>query len=434
MKFASKASLAVVISSSMVAVTACGNGSAGANNNSNGTSSASKKPVTVTFMSWGGAQENKQLLGLIKKINQQHQGQFQIKDINVPSKYSQKLNTELAAGTATDIFYVNNDNLPKYEKNGTLLNLDSYLAKYKSKYIVANPSNYYKSSLLNAKYNGHYYSLPWIAQPVVMYYNPKMFQAHNLPMPKAGWTWSQFFHDAKVLTNAKKHIYGFLQSNGWPPVEMYVWSQGGHFYNQGLTKSSLSQPAAVKGIQLLAQMRKDQVIPPLAQLANVNIESLYRQGRVAMFAGGAADGNYNSQGFTAKIAPMPKGSQNATFLYLANLAINAHTKKNKDVVFQAYAALLKAINHWKVVPPVKQYAKNLSQISVPDAPGGHTPQDRIPVILQSMKYARAPRLTPTNYYTILSNDIYQPILSGSTTPQKAAQKAAKALDKAIQGK
>jgi multiple sugar transport system substrate-binding protein len=99
-------------------------------------------------------------------------------------------------------------------------------------------------------------------------------------------------------------------------------------------------------------------------------------------------------------------------------------------VFKAYMALLDAIDHWKVVPPVKQYAQNLDQINIPDAPGGHTPADRIPVILDSMQYAQSPQVIAKmdKYYTVLTNDIYQPILSGKTTAEAAAKQAASDLN------
>jgi multiple sugar transport system substrate-binding protein len=424
----SKLSLIAVLSSSMLALSACGSGTNSGNNSSNSDGSSSG-PVTITFSSWGGADENKQLLQIIDKINEEHKGEFVIKNINIPSNYDQKLNTELAAGTAPDIFYVSDSNVPQYAKNGALLNLTPYINKYKDQYVVANPDNYFPNSLANDKYNGDYYALPWIAQPVVMYYNPKLFEEHHVPLPHKGWTWDEFIKDAKALTDPAHHVYGYLQSNGWPPVEMYVWSYGGDFFDSNLTKSTLDSPEAVKGIDLMKRMVDEKVVPPLAELANVDIESLFRQGRVAMFAGGAADGNYNTNGFTAKIAEMPKGTQHASFLWIADLAINAHTQKDKDVVFKAYVALLDAIDHWKVVPPVKQYAQNLDQISIPDAPGGHTPADRIPVILDSMQYARSPQLIPKmdKYYTVLTNDIYQPVLSGKTTAQAAAKQAASDL-------
>ncbi|GGJ00585.1 hypothetical protein GCM10010885_07230 [Alicyclobacillus cellulosilyticus] len=392
---------------------------------------------TITFMSWGGAQENSELQAIINKINQQHKNEFFIKNLNVPANYDQKLNTYLAAGgsAAPDIFYMTDSNVPTYIKQGVLLDLTPYIQKYKNKYIVLNPANYFQNTLTADRGpNGHYYGFPWIAQPVVMYYNPKLFQEAHVPLPTKNWTWDQFMQDAKKLTNPAKHIYGYLQANGWPPVEMYVWSYGGDFWNKNLTQSTINSPNAVKGIKLMKQMVDEKVVPPLAELANVNIEDLFVQGRVAMFAGGAADGNYKTQGFTAKIAEMPMGTQHATFLWLADLGIYAHSKVDKDTLVKAYAALLDAIDHWKIVPPVKQYAAHLDQISIPDAPGGHTPKDRIPVILDSMQYARAPRLVPNmnQYWTALTNDIYQPILSGTKdTPQQLAQKAAQDLQKAL---
>ena len=413
-------SLAVVSTTFLLA--GCGQTS-GSGNNSTG--SAPTGPVTITFGTCGGATEDQQLQAIIKKINDANKSEFIIKEQNTPSNYDQKLNTEFAAGNAPDIFYINDANTPTYSKEGVLLNLDSYIQKYKSQYVVADPANYFQSSLANDQYQGHYYALPWIAQPVVMYYNPTLFKQAGLSEPTSSWTWDDFMKDAKALTNTKTGVYGYLQANGWPPIEDYIWSYGGHVWNSDASASAINSPAALQGVQLMQQMVQDKVVPPLAELANVDIESLFRQGRVAMFAGGAADGNYNSKGFTAKVAEMPMGTQHATQLYIADMGINAHTTVNKDVVFKAYAALLDAIDHWKLVPPVQQYAANLESISIPDAPGGHTPADRIQPILNSMKYAQPLRdvKNMSNYWTVMGNDLYQPILSGQTTPDKALQKA-----------
>ena len=98
----------------------------------------------------------------------------------MPSNYDQKLKTELAAGSAPDIFYLNDGEAPMYANDGALLNLDPYLNKYKSQNPVANTSDYYPVTLTNDTYKGSYYALPWIGQPTVMYYNPKLFQQAGL--------------------------------------------------------------------------------------------------------------------------------------------------------------------------------------------------------------------------------------------------------------
>jgi len=394
-------------------------------------SASTAAPVTITLGTWGGAQENQQLMQIIDKINQKYKGKFVIEDYNVPGgNYDQKLNTEFAAGTAPDIFYVDDSLAQTYASEGVLLDLTQYINEFKSKALVANPANYYPNTLVDVRYSGHYYALPWIAQPVVMYYNPKLFQQAHLPIPSPNWTWQDFMRDAKKLTNPSKGIYGYLQSNGWPPVEMYIWSYGGDIYNASKTKALLNTPADIKGLTLMADMVKEGVVPPLAKLANVDIEDLFRQGRVAMFAGGAADGNYDTNGFTAKIQQMPMGTTHATDLYIADLAINAHSKVPKEDLYLAYTALLDGIDHWKIVPPVKQYAANLQDIVVPGAPGNHTPSDRIQPILESLKYAKVIPVVKNmaNYWNIMSNDIYQPLLLGQMTPQQAAQKAEQDLN------
>lgn len=388
-----------------------------------GTSSSA--PVTITFGSWGGDQENQQLLAIINKINAQFKGRIVIKDYNVPANYDQKLNTELAANTAPDIFYLNDGLAQTYASEGVLKNLSQYISQNKHKSLVANPANYFQNALSDVKYQGQYFSLPWIAQPVVMYYNPSLFKAAHLPMPSPNWTWSTFMHDAKVLTNAKTGVYGFLQANGWPPAEMYIWSEGGSIYNKSMTKAELTSPADVRGLTLMQTMIKEGVVPPLAKLANVNIEDLFLQGKVAMFAGGAADGNYNATGFTAKIQQIPMGTKHASDLYLADLAINAKSSVSTQDLYQAYTALLNGIDHWKVVPPVRQLANQLESIDVPGAPGNRTPADRIAPILASLKYAQVIPVIKnmSNYWTIMGNDIYQPLLLGTLTPKQVAAKA-----------
>ncbi|WAH43046.1 sugar ABC transporter substrate-binding protein [Alicyclobacillus fastidiosus] len=388
--------------------------------------SSSKGPVTITFGTWGGAEEDAQLQKIIQQINAEHKNQFQIKELNVPSNYDQKLKTELAAGSAPDIFYLNDGEAPMYANDGALLNLDPYLNKYKSQNPVANTSDYYPVTLTNDTYKGSYYALPWIGQPTVMYYNPKLFQQAGLAEPTSGWTWNDFLKDCEVIKQ-KTGTYGFLLANGWPPVYDFIWSFGGHLWNQNMTQSTFDSPQTIQALTLMHTLINEKLVPTQAELANVDIEDLFRQGKVAMFMGGAADGNYDAQGFTAKIAVLPKGTQEVTDLGIDDMAINAHTNVDKDTVFQAYMALLNGIDHWKVVPPVKQYAQNLSQISVSDAPGGHTPADRIQPILESMKYARLYRniSDPTamqNYWNVLANDVYEPLLLDKETPQQIAQK------------
>ncbi|MDI3298050.1 MAG: sugar ABC transporter substrate-binding protein [Bacillota bacterium] len=421
------ASFAFLLGLSLLLLAGCG-GSAPTRSGGSA-ASGGKGPVTLTFGTWGGAAEDQQLQALIRQVNEEHKGEFQIVEQNTPANYDDKLKTQLAGGTAPDIFYVSDGLVETFAREGALLDLTPYLEKYKSRYVEADLSAYYPASLVHVKVGGKVYALPWVAQPVVMYYNPELFRQAGLPEPQPGWTWDQFLQDAKKLTDPARNQYGYIQANGWPPVEMYLWAYGGDMFDPSLSRSTIDSPQALKGLQLMERMVKEGVTPPLSQLANVDIEDLFRQGRVAMFAGGAADGNYQTHGFTAKVAELPRGTQPASFLYVADMAINAKAK-DPDLAFRAMMALLEKIDHWKVLPPIKTYAADLQSIQVPDAPGGHTPADRVRPILDSMEYARTPQQIRdmTDYYNILANDIYQPILSGRSSAEAAARKAARDLD------
>ncbi len=388
---------------------------------------AAKNVPVITFGSWIPWSAHPGHVKLLNEINHANRGRFIIKPVYTPpSGYDQKLLTELAAGDAPDFFYVDYGFVSSFAANHTLLALSPYLQQLKKQYLAANPQNYYPASLAGDRIGGKYYALPFIDQPYVMYYNPQLFKAAHLPMPTANWTWTQFLRDAKALTVPAKHQFGYLQASGWPPLETYIWSYGGHMFNPQGTRAELTSPADLKGIELMQTMVRDKIIPPQAQIENLNIEDLFRQGKVAMFLGGANDGNYTygNHRINTAIAPIPRGTQQVTGDYVAEIAVNAKAA-NPKLVVQAYLDILTAYAHTHVAPPIRQYAQRLKTIYVNSAPGGHIPAARIPIILDSMKFARSlrPMQNMTNYYNIETNDLYDPILLGTSSAKAAAQKA-----------
>ncbi len=403
---------------------------------------AAKSPPVITFGSWGGSAENQQLLAIVQQINARNRGRFVLKNINVNSNYEQKLEVELAAGSAPDIFYVNNSMLPTFESQHVLFNITPYLSHHKNaQYLdaVEDPANYLPVTLREATYHGQYYALPWIAMPVVTYVNPVLFRKAHLALPSMNWTWSDFLKDARAITDAKAGIYGYLQANGWPPVQLYLWSYGGHILNASGTRATVDSQRAIRGLELMSTFVKDGVVPPQAAIANVAIEDLFRAGKLGMFIGGADDGVYNTRGFTATVATVPRGTHAANFLWMADLAVNRRAP-DKNVVMDAYFQLLAAIDHWKIVSPVLPFAtaKVIESVNLhnPHAPQDHTPASRIPVIMASLKHAQRYRMLKNaaemgKYWTVLSNDLYEPLLLQKETPQQAAQATAKALDAVI---
>src|SRR4030095_16699364 len=115
---------------------------------------------------------------------------FEIVPEAQPADYYTKLQTNLAGGTAADLIWLSQEYIAGYAQKGALLDITDRLAK--DSRPAAKLDDYYPSILQTAQYDGKTYGLPWIAQPVMLYYNPKMFEAAGLKAPHENMTWGDF--------------------------------------------------------------------------------------------------------------------------------------------------------------------------------------------------------------------------------------------------
>jgi ABC-type glycerol-3-phosphate transport system substrate-binding protein len=62
-----------------------------------------------------------------------------------------------------------------------------------------NPDDFY-AGLLRMTDDGHSLSVPTYFRPMLMKYNPELFDKAGVPYPRPGWTWDEFLAAAKALT------------------------------------------------------------------------------------------------------------------------------------------------------------------------------------------------------------------------------------------
>lgn len=386
----------------------------------------SAKPVTVKLAVWGAAQETNELMQIINRINDANKDTFKIEVINIPSDYYDKLQVMIAGGTPPDIFYLDHSWTPAFAARNVLLELDSLIENDPD----IDLNDYFPNALLSAQYNGKTYGLPWIAQPVVMYYNRTMFDEAGLEYPDGTWDWDKFLEVAKKLTqdvdnDGRIDKYGYIQTNGWPPLEMWVWQNGGRVFSEDGKKILLDSPEAVEAIQFMADLvNKHKVSPDASTIEQMgNIGDFFRSGRIGMFFGGAADGFYEIKAFDIGVAPVPFNKEKATMSWVANLHIFRGVK-NKEVVWKAYKQILDGIHHWKIVPPRRSLAADIRAVEP------RMPEDRVKPILESMEYARSP-IAVVNQNQIgaaFTDYLWLPVLRD----KKPAAEAVKALIKAVE--
>src|SRR5512142_3532332 len=247
--------------------------------------------VTITLATWAGADEAKELQAVIDKINAQATD-FEIVHQAIPADYYTKLQTMIAGNTAPDLMWLSQEYVANYADSGALMDITDQVAKL-SDMPAAKLDDYYPGSLAVAKYAGKLYGLPWIAQPVVLYYNPDLFQKAGVKPPDESWTWDIFKDAAKKLTikDASGNVTQYGTSfNGWPPIQMFIWQAGGEVIASDLKSSPVDSPEAQQGEQVYKDIIYDpDYAVPEAVIKEQGFGEMAKAGKVAMFFGGAAD-------------------------------------------------------------------------------------------------------------------------------------------------
>lgn len=352
---------------------------------------AAPEKVTIRLTTWAGADESKELQAVIDQVNAASDT-FEIVHEPVPADFYTKLQTSIAGGTAADLMWLSHEEIIGYASRGALLDITEFL-KADSTSPAADLDDYFEPVLASCQYQGKYYGLPWIAQPVMMYYNPELFAKAGIPEPDDTWDWEMFKTAAKALTIPGEQ-WG-TSFNGWPPPHMWVWQAGGQLISEDLKTCPIDSPEAIAGMQFYADIiYNEEYAVPEAVIGEQGFGEMAKAGKVAMFFGGCADDldyAYTKDPANAKlkVALVPKGpAGRATFAWSAATSIWSGTKHPQEA-YDALVALTEGIHHWKIVAPRKSLAN--AETIVASVPGK---KDSAATIIEALPDMRPFRVIP----------------------------------------
>ncbi len=387
-----------------------------------------KEKVKIRLATWAGAEEAKELQAVIDKINARSD-RFEIVSEPIPADYYTKIQTMIAGNTAPDLFWLSQEYIAPYAARGALLDLTDRLEQ--DDRGAANLDDYFPMVLESAQYDGRTYGLPWIAQPVIVYYNKALFDEAGVPYPTDDWDWETFRNYAKQLTKPEKGQYG-VAFNGWPPVHMFIWQAGGEVITPDLKSSPIDSPEAVEGLTFYNSIiYNEEVAPPRNVINEQGFAELFKQGKLAMFFGGAADDLDRVEGLDVGVVRVPKGPKNrTTFAWSASTVISAQTK-HPDVAFDALVELTEGIHNWKIVAPRKSLATREHLLKA--EPRKEMAAD---VIIKATEDMRAFRVIPKHqeWDTIFWEQVQDPLFSKKDTAENLAKKARPKLEAVLPGK
>ncbi|NLP82779.1 sugar ABC transporter substrate-binding protein [Microbacterium sp. CFH 90308] len=275
--------------------------------------------VTITYSNFianGGNEENLQtIVDAFEKENP---------DITVDvttsayADYFTKLQTDLAAGTAADVFDVDAGSFANIQASGVLAELEGVDAAA------------YRTSVLDA-YNvdGAQYGLPTSFSNVVLFYNKELFDAAGVEYPTADWTWAEEQAAADQLTDAAAGVWGDYQPISYHEYYKTVQQAGGQFVEDGAV--AFDSEAGIAAADWLAG-KSGTVMPTAADGAGTpDFDlNLFKDGKLAMWHTGIwMIGLVGDLPFEWDIAVEPGDSQKASATF-SNAVVVSGDSEHKE--------------------------------------------------------------------------------------------------------
>jgi len=319
-----------------------------------------QEPAQITISTWAGVDEAAEFQTILDEINANNT-EFQVTHVPIPADYYTVVKTQLAApGTGADMYWMDQNNMA-LKSEGVFMGLNDCLADAAPQ-SAGDLSDYYPGILAVNEFEGDVYGLPWIAQPVVLYYNKDLFDAAGVEYPQAGWTWDDFVEKATALTldtdgDGTTDQWGFT-NNSWPPPYIFVWQAGGELINEDFTEAPIDSPGFVKGFEFYLSTAYNPEMSPSAEIiGEQGFGEMFKAGKVAMFMGGAADDLDRVEGLNVGVIPVPANPEtgdNTTFAWNASTVINASSplaQSNPELLCDALVQITEGIQNWKIVSP-----------------------------------------------------------------------------------
>ena len=316
---------------------------------------AQDDPVIVTMSTWAGVDEAAELQEILDEINAS-QDEFEIVHEPIPADYYTQVQTQIAGGTGADLYWIDQNNMA-LASEGVFLGLSDCLADAPDQ-TAGDLDDYFPSILATATHDGEVYGLPWIAAPVVTYYNRGLFDAAGLDYPDPDWTWDDFTETAQALTqdtdgDSEVDQWGFI-SNGWPPPFIFIWQAGGELINEDFTEAPIDSPEFIEGFEFFLNFTYNpEVSPSRETMADQGFAEMFKAGQIGMFMGGAADDLDRVEGLdvgVVRVPGHPETGDHTTFAWNASTVINANTE-NPEAACAALLAVTEGIHNWKIVSP-----------------------------------------------------------------------------------
>jgi multiple sugar transport system substrate-binding protein len=291
------------------------------------------EPITLRFMSWSESGFGADFATPLKDFQAANPG-IKIDQITDAGDYNVRLADRLSqASKAPDVFDVSPYALTEFISRQALLNLTPLMR------MDASIGAGFVPGLLEVGQQGtSQYAIPLGWNPYYMMLNIDLFDKAGVPLPPDDWTLDQYVELAAKLNKSgdrSTSVFGTGFETRAFGIDASVLSfllsnEGARWFKDG--KSNLSDPAAVRGLQRMADLVVvDKSAPAEADLGVVGVSTwqLFSRNRIAMFPVVRAAVPFFTRDakFKWTVRELPRGATRVNPYFVPHMmAINANSR------------------------------------------------------------------------------------------------------------
>ncbi|EFU42232.1 extracellular solute-binding protein family 1 [Paenibacillus vortex V453] len=301
---------------SMIA-SGCSSGSEGKGGTSApGTGGDDGKKVEILLGYYSSDSSDAKMKELIEQFEKQHPN-IKVKTQSAPyGQFYQKLDTQIAAGQAPDVWLSDGVYVMKYAQRGAAKDLTDWIAK------DLKADEYYGLDF-NKDADGRYWGVPQGIQVGVLFYNKDLFDKAGVAYPSDEWTWEDLKSSAAKLTvdaggktaedsgfdAASVNQFGltfFSITEGWFSV---MKSYGGGALDEKAENSIIHSPENKQAFEWMVDgMQRGIITDPVDLKSFQSNTAVFPSGSAAMRIGIYARVQAaNEAGLNYDVALLPKG-------------------------------------------------------------------------------------------------------------------------------
>lgn len=255
------------------------------------------------------------------------------------ASYQDVLRTEIAGGTAPDVFWIPGTDIADFATRGLILDMRD-LAEANENYAgddayAPGPMELLTVDPDTGESGGPLWGLPRDVSTFAFYLNNELIAEAGAPDPRelseAGdWDWDAFREVATAVDGVGDEIAGFGMNNWWANPGVWINSAGGSFFNEDRTACAVDSDESMAGMEFLTSLYQDGLGVPYGE----DSQPPFQAGQVGMqLTGRWSTPAYRENDFDWDVVNIPDGPAGAVnWTFWGAYVVNANTEHPEEAM------------------------------------------------------------------------------------------------------